>query len=566
MRALGVVLVLAALVGGVLVGRLLAPPEAPIGPSVVTASIAGTLEGEIGAPAATRQVTVGVSASDIEEDARALLEQAATQRDPAAAAQKLLRPYDLRGPSDACADGTAPRCPGGVPATLRSTPVAVPPPQAASSEVGRPPTAVYAVTPDLIAVSVAHREGENVTVLANARNSNEPECDTTVTGYDRLAHPLFDLESGIDPVAIAAAGWDPAFRSRTTVAFDINEGLSIYLCAQVLPRGTQEPNYAAEALVQTADRLVPTVSLDAATGLALPGWEIVGYLAGGQRCGSVRVPTVRTFTPVAIDLSPPRTICAGTDTPGASAAGRGVLQFSRGDGSTLTVAHEYTLGPAEYTSLDLGAAGLCRGLCTPPHDELYPVWGSRGTATVHVSWTQGSTNGATETTVGPVIDAAGGEAPPDATAPGIPRAPADLSQVIVLLQYRVNSDAYSVGASRTAAYLTVRAGDTLLVGPRTGQCFGDQAGFDGTGAVMAVVGDVVHISGSVQSVLLVPDVIGCVPDWPTSPLAITFSVDIPLSELRDSPDGIVLRIDQPLGADPSVRATASAIVRIRIAG
>lgn len=566
MKALGVAIVVAALVAGVLAGRALAPPEAAIGPSVVTAGIAGPISTDIDDTGATREVLVGVDPADVVSDARALLERAATQRDPASAAHELLPRFALEGPSDACADGSAAACPAGAPANLTGPTVPLAPAETLSSEQGRPPTAVYAVTSDLVAVSVAHREGEKVTVLANARSSDEPECDAIVAGYDRLAHPVLEIESEIDAGAVSDAGWDPAFASRTTFAFDIGEGLSLYLCAQVIPRGSREPNYRAEALVQTADRLVPTVSVTSVTGLALPGWELVGYLAGGQRCGAVRVPTVRTFTPIVLDLPSPRTICAGTDTPSSSAAGRGVLPFSTGAGSTITIAHEFSMRAAEYTSIDLGAPGECRGSCIPPSDSYYAVRGSRGTAAVLVSWTQGSTNGATETTVGPVSDIAGPEAPPDVATPPVPAAPVPGQDVILSVHYRVNSDAYSVGASRTAAFLTVRADGTEIVGSRVGQCFGDQSGFDGTAVAIASGGDIVHISGSVQTVELVPDVIGCVPDWPTSPLAITFSADVSLEQLRASPDGIVLRVDQPLGADPSVRATASAIVQIRIAG
>jgi hypothetical protein len=565
-KALGVTLGLTALVGGALFGRLAAPPEIATGPSAVEARISQPVmaEQETQASSATRWVPVDVSPAAIERDAAALLAQATRQRDPAAAAHELLPRYDFDGPSDACADGSTTTCPRGAPANLRADPVPPAAPQVESTEPGRPPTAVFAVTPDLVAVSVAHREGERVTVLPNTISGDEPECDPVVTGDDRFAHPLPPIEATIDPAAIEEAGWDPVFSSRTTVAFDINEGVSIFLCAQVIPRESPEPNYRAQAIVQTADRLVPTVLLSSVTGLALPGWTVEGYLAGGEPCGSVRVPTVRTFTAVAIDFPAPLALCEARDALGVSPPGRGVLPFSRGDSSTLTVAHAYSNQPAEYTSLDLGAAALCTGSCTAPMSARYRVWGSHGTAVVIVSWSQGNTNGVAETAVGVVRDAAGGEAPDDATSPRIPRAPVVQRDVVLAINYRVNTDIYSVGASRIAAYLTVRAGGVAVVGPRAGQCFGDQTGFDGAAGALVAVADVIHVSGSVQTVSLVPDTMGCVPDWPTSPLAITFAADIPLQDLIDHPEGVVLRVDQPLGADPSVRATASAIVRISL--
>jgi hypothetical protein len=72
----------------------------------------------------------------------------------------------------------------------------------------------------------------------------------------------------------------------------------------------------------------------------------------------------------------------------------------------------------------------------------------------------------------------------------------------------------------------------------------------------------VHLSGSVQTALIDLDQ-GCVVDWATSSLAITFQADFTLEELLSAPEGIVIRVDQPLDADPSIRAQASAIIRIR---
>lgn len=563
MKALGVAFTVAALLAGMLVGRSFAPPEAVLGARVVTADIAGPIPGSGVplAPTATREVQIDLAAADMRADAAALLAQAATHWDPAAAAQLLLPAYGLAGPSDACADSVDPSCPFGLPATLVAVPAPPSTPPSPSAEDGRPPTAVFAVTADLVAVSVAHRAGERVSVLPNAVNGIEPQCDPVVTGYDLGAHPLPTVESVIDPAVIAGAGWDESFSSRTTFSFDIGEGLSMYLCAEVLAANSSAPNYRAEALVQTADRLVPTVFVVGITGLALPGWTIEGFLPGGEPCGAVRVPTVRTFTPITLPLSTPIILCDATDSTSSTPEGRGVLPFSRGDGSSITIAQSYSTRPAEYVSLDLGPSAVCTGVCVAPATSTrYAVVGTHGTAVIEVQWSQGSRNDAAITAVGPIVE-------PDYGDPGsepiivVAKPPAG-RQLIVAFDYRVASGAYSVGASRTAAFLTVRAGGVVVVGPREGQCFGNQPGFDGAGMGVVLVGDTLHLSGSLQTMGLVPDVLGCVPDWSTASLAVTFAVDIPVQQLIDDPGGVTLRIEQPVGADPSVQAPATATLHL----
>jgi hypothetical protein len=543
----------------------------------------------------------------------------------------------------------------------------------------RPPAVVFAPTPDLIAVTVPHRPGETVVVSSNVLNADDdPACDPVLAGYDLFVHQLVTVTSTMDADDLAAANYDSAFAERTTIALDVNEGITVSLCVDVRPVGFGAVQYHAETIVETADRLLPTVSVDSVAGLLLPDWSVRGYLPGGQRCGALRVPGLALYSRVTKEFRPSRVLCDTTDVLGSGAStvspGRGVLPLSFGDRSAFTVELAYGQAPVARTSLDLGRPADCTGSCVTPPDSYYPVQGSRGSAVVRVVWSQGNRNGASATTVAPVVDtiaprqpgaqldvgtallrqtafavgarsaqallrfradegsayvarlvAPGGGAPctragavlesagilsgeietdwtpvaavtfdglcagadyqavielTDGTGrvttwgpPGSPvpwgsasRVRIRLMAVPLLITYRLNSDAYFSGQSDQAAFLTLRAGEVTLVGPHAGGCFGDEPILFGEQALPAVrLGESIRLSGSVQAApasLTFEE--GCDVDWPSSKLALTFEAEFTLDELFASPNGIVVRVDQPLDADPSVRAAASAIIHIEL--
>ncbi|MCU1440982.1 MAG: hypothetical protein JWP85_1979 [Rhodoglobus sp.] len=541
----------------------------------------------------------------------------------------------------------------------------------------RPPAVVFAPTPDLIAVTVPHRQGETVVVSTNVLNADDdPACDPVVAGYDLFVRQLVTVTSTMGAEDLAAANYDPAFAERTTIALDVNEGITMSLCVDVRPVGFGAVQYHAETIVETADRLLPSVSVDSVAGLLLPDWSVRGYLPGGQRCGEFRVPGFALYSRVAQEFRPSRVLCDTTDVLGSGAAavspGRGVLPLSFGDRSAFTVEIAYGQAPVTRTSLDLGRAAECRGSCLTPLDSYYPVQGSRGSAVVRVVWSQGNRNGATSTTVAPVVDTVAprqpgvqldvgtallrqsafavdtrsaqallrfradegsayvarlvapdggvpctrpgavlertgilsGEIETDWTGaaavtfdglcagaeyqavieltdgmgrvttwgpPGSPMLWGAASRVVIrpmvvplLITYRLNSDAYFSGESNQAAFLTLRAGELTVVGPHAGGCFGGEPIIFGEEALPALrLDESIRLSGSVQAA---PASLtfegGCEVDWASSKLALTFEVEFTLDELLASPEGIVVRVDQPLDADPSVRAAASAIIRI----
>jgi hypothetical protein len=541
----------------------------------------------------------------------------------------------------------------------------------------RPPAVVFALTPDLIAVTVPHRPGETVVVSSDVLNADDdPACDPVVAGYDLFVRELLSVTSTINPDDLASANYDPAFGERTTIALDVNEGITISLCIDVRPVGFGAVQYHAETIVETADRLLPSVSVDSVAGLLLPDWSVRGYLPGGQRCGAFRVPGAALYSRVAEEFRPSRILCDTTDVLGSGASavspGRGILPLSFGDRSAFTVELAYGQAPATRTSLDLGRPAQCTGTCATPPDSYYVVQGSRGQAVVRVVWSQGSRNGAAATMVAPLVDTVGPRQPgalldvgtallrqtafsldtrsaqvllrfradegahyvarldavdggvpctradavlehsgalpgeietdwtgvavvtfeglcagtayqavielTDATGrvttwgpPGSPMPWGSASRVVIrpmavplLITYRLNSDAYFSGESGQAAFLTVRTGEQTLVGPHAGGCFGGVPILFGQQALPAMrLGERIRLSGSVQTApasLTFEE--GCEVDWPSSRLALTFEVEFTLDELFASPDGVVVRVDQALDADPSVRAAASAIMRI----
>ena len=276
-----------------------------------------------------------------------------------------------------------------------------------SGAATRPGATVYAPTDDLIAVTVPHRPGERVDVFPNVLNGDEPRCDRIQSGYDVAVHEIGRVTGSVDADALDAASLDSEFTERTTVGYDIGEGLTVFLCVSVtLADGTED--YSAQTIVQTADRLVPELVVTAVEGRDLPGWGMTAWLPSGQRCGSWHPDGPATYREVSLELDR-ASLCDATDPVGPAGAetpdGRGVLPFSAGNRSTLTVSLDYPQVGSWYTTLDLGPTASCTGTCVPPRrSSFYVVQGELGQATLMLFWTQGSSNGAIETSVAPVSD------------------------------------------------------------------------------------------------------------------------------------------------------------------
>jgi hypothetical protein len=277
-----------------------------------------------------------------------------------------------------------------------------------SGAATRPGATVYALTDDLVAVTVPHRPGERVDVFPNVLNGDEPRCDEVQTGYDAAVHELGRVTGSVDGEVLTVASLDERFTERTTVGYDIGEGLTVFLCVVVTtPDGSED--YTAQTIVQTADRLVPELAVTAVEGRDLPGWGLTAWLPSGQRCGSWHPPGPATSREISLQVESAE-LCDTTD-PAAGAEpteGRGVLPFSAGDHSTLTVNLDYPQVGPSYTELALGPVALCTGACLPPRrPSFYVVQGALGNATLMLYWTQGSSNGALRTDVAPILDSVG---------------------------------------------------------------------------------------------------------------------------------------------------------------
>lgn len=267
----------------------------------------------------------------------------------------------------------------------------------------RPSASVYAPTPDLVAVTVPHRPGETVRVFPNVLSGSEPQCDEVTIGYDLFVHPLGSVESSIEPAALTAAGYDPAFTERTTFAFDIGEGHTVFLCAIVTTAdGVDE--YTAQTIVTTADRVTPVFRVIQASVPAVPDWAVTATLAAGQACGSW-TPGPNELGDLAFASGERPVLCDPSDELGSQVDGRGVLPYSTARPTSLTV----QLGSAQWgkhtASIDLGEGGRCTGRCVPPGTSYVEVADDRGgSVMLEVTWGQGSTNGAAETAVSAVTD------------------------------------------------------------------------------------------------------------------------------------------------------------------
>lgn len=267
----------------------------------------------------------------------------------------------------------------------------------------RPSASVYAPTPDLIAVTVPHRPGESVRVFPNVLSGSEPHCDEVTIGYDLFVHPLGSVQSQVDSAALEAAGYDPAFTERTTFAFDIGEGHTVYLCAIVTTADGVE-DYTAQTIVSTADRVTPVFRIIQASVPGTPEWAVTATLAAGQSCASW-TPGPNERGDLAFPNGERPVLCDPTDELGSQVDGRGVLPYSTPRPTSLTV----QLGSAQWgrhtASIDLGEGARCTGRCVPPGTSYVEVAdGLGGSVMLEVVWGQGSTNGAAATEVSPVTD------------------------------------------------------------------------------------------------------------------------------------------------------------------
>jgi hypothetical protein len=267
----------------------------------------------------------------------------------------------------------------------------------------RPSASVYAPTPDLIAVTVPHRPGESVRVFQNVLSGSEPHCDEVTVGYDLFVHPLGSVHGTLTPEVLETAGYDPAFTERTTFAFDIGEGHTVFLCA-IVTTASGDEDYSAQTIVATADRVTPVVRVLQASVPGTPDWQVSATLANGQACGAW-VPGQGELGDLAFPNGERPVLCDPSDELGSQVDGRGVLPYSTARPTSLTV----QLGSAQWgrhtAAIDLGEGARCTGRCVPPATSYVEIADDRGgSAMLEVVWGQGTTNGASVTEVSALTD------------------------------------------------------------------------------------------------------------------------------------------------------------------
>jgi hypothetical protein len=266
----------------------------------------------------------------------------------------------------------------------------------------RPAAAVYAPTPDLIAVTVPHRPGESVRVFPNVLSGDEPRCDEVTIGYDLFVHPLGSVQATVPASVLEAARLDPAFTDRTTFAFDVGEGHTVFLCTVVTTVDGDE-DYVAQTIIQTADRVTPVIRILQASVPDIPEWMVRTSLPDGQECGA--------WAPggdpgdLIFGSGERPVLCDPTDELGSQVEGRGVLPFSTARPASLTV----QLGSPQWglhtASVDLGEGSRCTGFCAVPATSYAEVRDGRGgSVMLQLNWGQGSTNGAVATEVAALSD------------------------------------------------------------------------------------------------------------------------------------------------------------------
>ena len=265
----------------------------------------------------------------------------------------------------------------------------------------RPGAAVYAATPDLIAVTVPHRPGESVRVFPNVLSGDEPRCDEVTIGYDLFVHPLGSVRSTVDAAELEGARYDPAFTERTTFAFDVGEGHTVFLCA-IVTNSDGDEDYIAQTIIQTADRVTPVFRVLQASVPNIPDWAVTASLADGQECGAW-VP--RELGDLVFASGQRPVLCDPTDELGSQVEGRGVLPYSTPRPTSLTV----QLGSPQWgihtASVDLGEGARCTGFCAVPEASYVELEDERGgSVMLQVVWGQGSSNGAVATGVAAVSD------------------------------------------------------------------------------------------------------------------------------------------------------------------
>jgi hypothetical protein len=190
---------------------------------------------------------------------------------------------------------------------------------------------------------------------------------------------------------------------KTVTSYRVPEGATVLMCARWFPAGdaptweSDQASYQASAIVQTADRYLPSLEFTGFTPRDDRTVELEVRVATpeGTQCGRLDADSV--------ELELPRVLCRADrlDTGGAEATGSpGAERLAdRGFDGSLVLRVDAVLSSgetSETTYLLPAGAGSCAGTCAPPDDAEFAVATIGGTMHVTQSWVPGLQNGGVE--------------------------------------------------------------------------------------------------------------------------------------------------------------------------
>jgi hypothetical protein len=272
-----------------------------------------------------------------------------------------------------------------------------------------------------------------------------PAC-TAPAGALQLT-PLTSVDVVADRDEVNALNALPNFQRKAVRTFVIPEGATAIVCGRWFPAGgapiweSSQPNFESSAVVQAADRVLPSVTLFDVAPFddAVESMDVRVASAEGIGCWAPSWMWTRDR-----DDSLPVQLCDASAFAGGGTTSDGERLWTRGFRGDLviTVTTRLDTGETSETSYLLPAADDgCRGGCEPPARQWFRValedvtqgtglcgsfFGSdctppsrevaAGTATFFVDWEQGLSNGRADWNITPTVDR-----PVDYVIPDVPQ-------------------------------------------------------------------------------------------------------------------------------------------------
>jgi hypothetical protein len=313
-----------------------------------------------------------------------------------------------------------------------------------SGEPIHPALQLATVGSNLLMTSALRADDGTVQIRAAlVDDGTAPSCD--IPADARTLSPLSSVEAAQTPDQVNAVNAPPDFRTKLVQSYAIPEGATVVVCARWFPAGDapdwerSQADYESSAIVQTADRLLPSLSLFDVSSFddAVDHIDIAVASREGTTCYTARWDRE-------VDAVLPISVCRASTFGAGGASSDSEHLWDRGFDGDLVLRLTTTLSSGETSETEYlipAADGGCRGTCTEPERQWYRValedvtqgtglCGSSfgadctppsrevaaGTATFFVDWTQELTNGRDSWNVTPTTDR-----PIDYVAPDAPQ-------------------------------------------------------------------------------------------------------------------------------------------------